>query len=839
MMIKYLRLIYLSVFIGVLGVISSVYAQDVEYTPEQGLEFFNAHNYKEAEQIYHKLLEKYPKDARYNYYMGICELINRSNLSGAIKKLNYAAIKNVSRDAYFYLGRAHHLSYHFEEAISNYKKFKQYASKDDLRGEKADLYITQCNDGRRISSKIYNLEVLDKTIVNKSKLLDEYKPAKDVGKLYKNGDFFASGVNPGHIMFETERGDVVYFSMEASSEDTLNIYKMVKLIDGWGDSESVGEPVNSLYNDAYPFLQTDGVTFYFASDRPGGFGGFDIYKAFYDNETHSFLEPINLGVPFNSPDDDFLFVSDEFNQEAWFASTRETSNDEVMVYTIRWDGTQVRNMVEEDGEILQSAMLRVAGEDSDNETEENDFAHTSSVKKKQEKALFHFEINDTISYSQYDHFIDSEAQGLFKSGFKLEQQKDSLSLLMKGKRRDYSVVDDATQRNKIVNDILRLENQVYSLDDQIQEKYLYARQKELNEIVSQVNKGVYQSSRQVQTDKPTELSIEGVFIPERYTMYSSDEFERQYAKYDKMYKQLFSENDIKSLKYADSLYVWANILNLESSQLLAKSNQVEEEHSLKLSALTKGKDSLKSQEEESTASTMIKDSKELKILSTRIYHKAMDKKYPIYWLKLKDISSKLNDEKGSEVDELIYQGNAYFREAKNLLSSLNALNIESFEKAGAMKKAGIESQENALGLYCSLLNEGYLPEKQQKDDPKEEVQKSAVGLDKAEEGIQKKSEAEVQLVKKDDTKAVQIDNAEEYRIQIGVFRNSPNPDALAKIPAVSSIVIEGRGLTKYFAGHYASKEEALQAIPQVIEAGFSGAFVVYFKQGKISSLPQK
>ncbi len=838
-MIKYLRLIYLSVFIGVLGVVSSVSAQDVEYTPEQGLEFFNAHKYKEAELIYHKLLEKYPKDARYNYYMGICELINRSNLSGAIKKLNYAAIKNVSRDVYYYLGRAHHLSYHFEEAISNYKKFKQYASKDDFRGEKADLYMTQCNDGRKISSKIYSLEVLDKIKVNQSELLDVYKPAKDVGKLYKNGDFFASGVNPEHIMFETERGDVVYFSMEASSQDTLNIYKMVKLIDGWGDSESVGEPVNSSYNDAYPFLQTDGVTFYFASDRPGGFGGFDIYKTFYDNETHSFLEPMNLGVPFNSPDDDFLFVSDEFNQKAWFASARETSGDEVMVYSIRWDGTQVRNMVEEDGEILQSAMLKVAGEDSPDETDDNDVAYGSGVKNKKEKAMFHFEINDTISYSQYEHFIDSEALKLFKSGTQLEQQKDSLSLLMKSKRHDYSVVDDATQRNKIVNDILRLENQVYSLDDQIQEKYLYARQKELNTIVNQVNKGVYQASRQVQTEKPAELSIEGIFIPEKYAMYSSDEFEHQYAKHDKIYKQLFSENDVKSLKYADSLYVWANVLNLESSQLLAKSNQVEEEHTLKLSALTKGKDSLKSQEEESVASKMIKESKELKILSTRIYHKSMDKKYPIYWLKLKDVSSRLDEEKGKEVDELIYQGNAYFREAKNLLSSLNALNLESFEKAGAMKRAGIESQENALALYCSLLDEGYLSAEKQETTPKEQVQKSAEDLDKSEEGIQKQSEAEVPAVKQDETKAVQSDNSEEYRIQIGVFRNSPNPEALAKIPAVSSIILEGRGLTKYFAGHFSSKDEALRAIPQVIEAGFSGAFVVYFKQGKLSSLPKE
>ncbi len=819
---------------------------NVEYTPQLGLEYFKAGNYVEAEKVYDFLLGKYPKDGRYNFYMGICELKNRRDLSGAIKKLNYARIKGISKDVYYYLGRAHQLSYNFEEAISNYKTFIKNASSSDARVDKANTFIEECNNGRNISSKIYQLEVLNKSKVHKNSILSKYAPVKDVGKLLRNGDFFESGVDPDNVMFETERGDVVYFSMKTNAEDTMSIYKMVKLIDGWGKSERVGEPVNSVYNDAYPFLATDGLTFYFASNRPGGMGGYDIYKAYYDNESHSFLEPINLGVPFNSPDDDFLFVSDEFSKVAWFASNREIRGDSVIVYNIKWDGRQVRNMVEDENQIKESAKLSIAQDEDNGENSYRQQNTTTNVVDQRKKGAFSFEINDTLVYTQFEHFIDDEARALYKKGYQLDQERDSLSYLLKKNRAKFGVVKSEVERNEVVNEILRLEGLVYSLEDKVQENYMYARQKEINEISDRIAKGTYQSNQEVKPKNSEATNIEGIFIPEKYSMYTSEEFEKHYLKNAKMYESLFSANDIKVLRYADSLYVWANILNLESSQLLAKSTQQEEDNSLNLGKLIKRGDDASGEEEISTSAALIKESKELKILSTRIYHKALDKKYPVYWLKLKDISSKLDENKGKEIEELTYQGNAYFREAKKALSTLGGLNIEDFEKAGAMKRAGIESQENALKLYNELINEGYQPKESVSKPVRGVVQKSYSELQKGSDAIEapkkvdavpeKQKEVEqVAPVKPESTETVK----EEYRIQIGVFRNAPNNESLSKIPEVSKIELTGRGLTKYFSGHYKTRQEAEDAIETVVEAGFAGAFVVYFKDGELSSLPKE
>ncbi len=82
-------------------------------------------------------------------------------------------------------------------------------------------------------------------------------------------------------------------------------------------------------------------------------------------------------------------------------------------------------------------------------------------------------------------------------------------------------------------------------------------------------------------------------------------------------------------------------------------------------------------------------------------------------------------------------------------------------------------------------------------------------------------------------------NALIYKIQIGVFRNEPNAQAVSKIPPISKIEIPTKGLTKYYAGEYSSYAEAQKDISRVQAAGFPGAFIVVFKAGKQINLTEE
>ena len=113
----------------------------------------------------------------------------------------------------------------------------------------------------------------------------------------------------------------------------------------------------------------------------------------------------------------FFFVSDEFNQVAWFSSNRETKGDTVMVYTIKWDGSQVRNMAEDANHVSEEARLLLEG-GSDGFVLQQHLQDNAGTRKPRSNGAFSFEINDTLIYTHYSQFLNTEALTLFKEGHK-------------------------------------------------------------------------------------------------------------------------------------------------------------------------------------------------------------------------------------------------------------------------------------------------------------------------------------------------------------------------------------------------------------------------------------
>ncbi|MEP7219960.1 MAG: OmpA family protein [Bacteroidota bacterium] len=70
----------------------------------------------------------------------------------------------------------------------------------------------------------------------------------------------------------------------------------------WQNIRNLGPEINSSYWDSQPALTPDGRTLYFASDRPGGMGGADIYMSRKTGAGWS--TPVNIGAPINTPEDD-------------------------------------------------------------------------------------------------------------------------------------------------------------------------------------------------------------------------------------------------------------------------------------------------------------------------------------------------------------------------------------------------------------------------------------------------------------------------------------------------------------------------------------------------------
>jgi len=117
----------------------------------------------------------------------------------------------------------------------------------------------------------------------------------------------------------------------------LDIYRATKDARGeWSNVKNMGPKINTEYDDDGPFIDYDGKTLYFSSKGRKGMGGFDIYKSVFDEATNEWSEPENLGYPINTPDNDIYFVSTKDGKRAYYSSVREDGlgYDDIFVITV-------------------------------------------------------------------------------------------------------------------------------------------------------------------------------------------------------------------------------------------------------------------------------------------------------------------------------------------------------------------------------------------------------------------------------------------------------------------------------------------------------------------------
>ena len=76
----------------------------------------------------------------------------------------------------------------------------------------------------------------------------------------------------------------------------------------WGTPENLGSVINTKYNEDYPSMSVDGKTLFFASSGHKSIGGYDIFMSTRADENSAWSEPVNIGFPLNTPDDNIGFA---------------------------------------------------------------------------------------------------------------------------------------------------------------------------------------------------------------------------------------------------------------------------------------------------------------------------------------------------------------------------------------------------------------------------------------------------------------------------------------------------------------------------------------------------
>ncbi|HET6245096.1 MAG: PD40 domain-containing protein [Bacteroidetes bacterium] len=484
--------------------------------------------------IFLELYEKNPENMNLAFKIGVCHQSSRINRSKAIPYFS-TAVTSVSKDCqqdsykeknaplitYKFLGDAYHLDYQFDKAIEIYEKFKALMAENNSMDK--DLFIEtnrkieECKSGKQLVANPMKVKIENMGSTINSPYAD-YSPVLSADQ--------------NTLFFTSRRPNTKNEQKDSEGNFMEDIYMATKTKTGWAKAEGIGAPINTdwheatvgispdgqtilIYKDDYgigniystsldgdkwsnpvklndnintkhwepsAFISADGNSLYFTSDRPGGFGGRDLYlskrkhdgdwekavnmgpniNTIYDEDApfihpdgvtlmfsssgHNTMggfdvftsllssdgnwsQPVNAGYPINTTDDDIFYMVSPDSRTAYFSSFREGGyggKDNYQMTFLNREPTPLTlikgNVYDESGKTAKKVFITV----TDNETEEVVGVYNTNSKTGQFLFILTPGKNYNITYQGEGHLFYSENMEIPKKSNYYEIKREVL-----------------------------------------------------------------------------------------------------------------------------------------------------------------------------------------------------------------------------------------------------------------------------------------------------------------------------------------------------------------------------------------------------------------------------
>lgn len=307
-----------------------------------------AGQYVNALNLYKEIEKNEPENGTVIYYIGYCNF-GLKDLAKAKESFLKAkdAKSNFKPETDLMLGKIYQSEENFDKAIEAFSAYKSSDSKDKENAEEADVLLSQCQNAKKMIASPLAVEItnLGPDINSKyddknpcitadgSKLVfttrrpettNSELDAEGDGKYFE--DIFISNYDSATKRFG--KADEVPGSINTKAHDACTsispdgkqifLYKndindkesrggdvfVSKINSGkWKTPEQIGKPIASSYWEGGACISPDGKKYFFTSERPGGFGGSDIWMVERLTKKE-WGKPVNLGAEVNTKNDE-------------------------------------------------------------------------------------------------------------------------------------------------------------------------------------------------------------------------------------------------------------------------------------------------------------------------------------------------------------------------------------------------------------------------------------------------------------------------------------------------------------------------------------------------------
>lgn len=440
-------------------------AQDVKDSLAEANFLLKQGEFQQAIEMGQRLEKEKPRDGSINLFLG--DLYRTmGNSSEAIEQYRSAQKKGLN-EAWLSLASLATFEYRIndaEEDIELYRKGLKKGRKT-LPDESGEV-VEQLDKTKNMLDRVQKIVVIDSINVPVDDFFSAYKISPESGTISDVSVLPANfpAAYPTTVYTTEDRQERLWAAPDSSQ--TFGIVSSTLLYDGtWDTPVPAGSILNEGGDANYPFLMTDGITLYYANDGENSLGGYDIFVS--RRSDMEFLQPQNIGMPFNSPYNDYLLAIDEITGVGWWATDRNQIPGYVTIYI--YIPQEIRENYTPDTENLANLAFLKSFKDTWQPGEDY-----SEIIKKAHDALksgttaatpdFAFSIpgRGTIYYMSQLSSNDSrrEMKQYLSLENKLSENADKLTSL----RKEY-----ATGKTSLAEPILNLEQQRSSLQKQLLE----------------------------------------------------------------------------------------------------------------------------------------------------------------------------------------------------------------------------------------------------------------------------------------------------------------------------------------------------------------------------------
>ena len=329
---------------------------------------------------------------------------------------------------------------------------------------------------------------IDSVVVSKSKLLSSLNIPDEAGSIQAYNKFFNTTDQPNSIVYLNQLRNKCVFSK--FTDGGWDLYSKEMIGEKWSNAVPL-KGLDILGDDVdinWPFLLSDGTTLYFAAKGEESIGGFDIFMTRYDETTQSYLKPENIGMPFNSIDNDYFFIVDEYDGIGWFATDRNQPEGKVCIYSFIYNNVRENYVVDEytPEQLRQLSEIHSISQTwTSNQARLGALEQLTAVYKRKftqkKKNDFEFVINDELTYTTLTDFRSVEAAEMYVNLNELLRKKNKLDSSIERARIAYPTARQP-QREQYKQQLLAAEKQSEKYETDIKNLSKKIRRIELTKL---------------------------------------------------------------------------------------------------------------------------------------------------------------------------------------------------------------------------------------------------------------------------------------------------------------------------------------------------------------------